>query len=146
MKKNKRNAKTQRRKEGFFFTFFSFLTLSTCQDCFALQEAPWYGNVFEFNLLANYEYNFFKKVNHGTPQRRSVYNSNIFGAQIDLTAPIPGTGKSKSSLPAPAMFQQAIGALRFKRANSGSTMSLAILSAYQPAWSIAMHRPICAKH
>lgn len=87
MKKNKRNAKTQRRKEGFFFTFFSFLTLSTCQDCFALQEAPWYGNVFEFNLLANYEYNFFKKVNHGTPQRRSVYNSNIFGAQIDLTAP-----------------------------------------------------------
>ncbi len=65
----------------------ALLALSLPQICFALEEAPWYGEVFEFNFLANYEYNFFKKVSHGHPQRHSTYNTNVFGAALDLTAP-----------------------------------------------------------
>jgi len=65
----------------------ALLVLSLPQICSALEEAPWYGNVFEFDLLANYEYNFFKKVNNGSPQLRSTYNTHILGAALDLTAP-----------------------------------------------------------
>ncbi|MCP6756206.1 hypothetical protein NL533_31765, partial [Klebsiella pneumoniae] len=53
----------------------------------ALEEAPWFGDVYEFHFLANYEYNFFRKVNRAAPQLHSTYNTHIFGAGLDFTAP-----------------------------------------------------------
>lgn len=66
---------------------YALLALCLPHLCFALEEAPWYGDVYQFNFLANYEYNFFKKVSNATPQLRSTFNTNVFGVGLDLTAP-----------------------------------------------------------
>jgi len=65
----------------------AFFILGLPHLCFALEEAPWFGNVFEFNFQANYEYNFFNKVESGRPQLHHTYHTNVFGAALDLTAP-----------------------------------------------------------
>lgn len=63
------------------------LVLGLSKLCFALDEAPWYGDVFEFDFRAGYEYNFFKRVDQGRPQLHSTFNTNVFGAELDFTAP-----------------------------------------------------------
>lgn len=65
----------------------ALLVLGLTQLSYALEEAPWYGDVFQFDVRAGYEYNFFKKVNRASPQLHSTFNTHVFGASLDLTAP-----------------------------------------------------------
>jgi len=59
--------------------------LSSC--CYALEEAPWYGNVYEFKFIGGYEYNFFKHVSNATRALKSTFNTQVFSAGLDFTAP-----------------------------------------------------------
>jgi len=52
-----------------------------------LQEKPWFGDCFEFHARANYEYNYFNKVDHAIPQLSTTFQTHVLGAGIDLTAP-----------------------------------------------------------
>ncbi len=66
---------------------FALLALSLPQLCFALEERPWYGELLEFDFLAQYEYNFFTKVDNASPQIDRTHFAHVLGFRLDVTVP-----------------------------------------------------------
>lgn len=54
---------------------------------FSLEEKPWFGNFLEFEFRAEYNYNFFNKVQEGVPQLTSIFQTHEVAFDLELTAP-----------------------------------------------------------
>lgn len=51
----------------------------------ALEVQPWFGDCLEFHFLGSYAYSFFEKVQNGTPQLRSTFQSNVGYVGLDFS-------------------------------------------------------------
>lgn len=51
----------------------------------ALEVQPWFGDCLEFHFLGSYNYSFFDKVQNGTPQLTSTFQSNVITAGLDFS-------------------------------------------------------------
>ncbi|NGX63803.1 MAG: hypothetical protein KR126chlam6_01217 [Candidatus Anoxychlamydiales bacterium] len=58
------------------------LLLSTAS--FALERAPWFGDVYEFHLLSKYRYSFYSKVNAALIQLDSTSNDHLVHFNISF--------------------------------------------------------------
>ncbi len=60
----------------FLFVIPSFL--------FALEYKPWFGDVYEFTFITEYEYSHFNKVNGAVVQLTSGYNDNLLSFGLEF--------------------------------------------------------------
>lgn len=73
------NKKLQKRLK--FLAFFLFANTSL----FAIEKQPWFGDCLEFHYLGEYIYSYFDKVQNGTPQLQSRFNSNVIYQGLDFS-------------------------------------------------------------
>lgn len=62
-------------------------TLILPRFCSALEEDPWFTEMCEFHFIADYDYNFFDKVDNGEPQLDSTFHTHAIGLGLGLTVP-----------------------------------------------------------
>ncbi|PIS03047.1 MAG: hypothetical protein COT85_03190 [Chlamydiae bacterium CG10_big_fil_rev_8_21_14_0_10_42_34] len=51
----------------------------------ALEVQPWFGDCLEFHFLGSYAYSYFDKVQKGTPQLTSTFQSNVVSLGLDFS-------------------------------------------------------------
>ncbi len=56
------------------------------QGAFALQEAPWLGNVYEFEFHTDFCYSQYAKIDRAIEQPSYAYNNYVTDASLSLTA------------------------------------------------------------
>ena len=60
----------------FLFPMFSLL---------ALQEQPWFGDCLEFHFHGSYAYSYFDRVQNGSPQLTSTFESHVIDSGLDFS-------------------------------------------------------------
>lgn len=53
----------------------------------ALEDKPWFGRFLEFDFSAQYNYSFFKKVDHALKQLKNTSNDHVLASGLQLCAP-----------------------------------------------------------
>lgn len=61
--------------------------LLTHSVCFALQERPWFGQMFEFHLRPQYAYTFFDKVDRSTAPLSGTFFQHLLALGCEVTVP-----------------------------------------------------------
>jgi hypothetical protein len=51
----------------------------------ALEVQPWFGDVYEFHLLAGFSYSYFDRVSHGTPELQDTFYSRVTYAGLEFS-------------------------------------------------------------
>lgn len=52
---------------------------------FSLEVRPWFGDCLEFHFLGSYAYSFFRRVEHGEPQLKNWFHSNVGYLGLDFS-------------------------------------------------------------
>lgn len=68
--------------KGIIKLFYFVMTWST--SLFALEEQPWFGNVYEFNFLSKYTYAYFSSVDKGVPALKDTIHNNLFYFDLEF--------------------------------------------------------------
>lgn len=59
--------------------------LALSLELFSLEEAPWLGDVYEFQLYTDFYYSQYSKINHAIEQPSFAYNNYVTEASIAMT-------------------------------------------------------------
>jgi len=55
--------------------------------CFALEEDPWFSQLCEFVFRADYNYQFYSKIDHGSRSLDGTRHVHVVGGELELTIP-----------------------------------------------------------